>query len=77
MSTTTCNASADELYVGDRYLELTGGTWHLEDAEFKATYIDKILRRNKLAPRTVCELGCGAGGVLAALQKKRAATYRT
>jgi 2-polyprenyl-3-methyl-5-hydroxy-6-metoxy-1,4-benzoquinol methylase len=68
-----CVESSDRdalsLYSGTEYLELTAGAWHLEDSPFKARYIDKLARRHDLQPRTVCELGCGAGGVLAELQK--------
>jgi SAM-dependent methyltransferase len=69
MTVNLSTESSDDLYTGDRYLALTSGAWHLEDAPFKARYIDKLVRRNALRPRTVCELGCGAGGVLDALQR--------
>jgi SAM-dependent methyltransferase len=53
-----------EPYVDGRYLEATGGTWHLEDSPFKAKYVDLLVRRNGIPPARVCEIGCGAGGVL-------------
>jgi SAM-dependent methyltransferase len=53
-----------EPYVDGRYLEATGGTWHLEDSAFKAKYVDLLVRRNGIPPARVCEIGCGAGGVL-------------
>lgn len=59
--------TAEALYTDGRYLEATGGRWHLEDAPFKAKYVRRMLARHGLHPRTVCEVGCGAGGVLAEL----------
>src|SRR5262245_18483492 len=53
-----------EPYVDGRYLEATGGTWHLEDSPFQAKYVYMIVRRNGPPPSSVGEIGCGAGGVL-------------
>jgi len=61
---------APQLYTDGEYLEATGGTWHLEDSPFKAKYVDLLIRRNGLKPATVCEIGCGAGGVLAQLRPR-------
>ncbi len=44
-------------------------TWHAEDSPWKARQIEKILRRNGLAPRSIAEVGCGAGEILVQLQK--------
>lgn len=38
-------------------------TWHEEDSAWKATQIIKILDRNGIDPRRICEIGCGAGGI--------------
>ena len=38
--------------------------WHVEDSPWKAHQIDKIIKRNKLNPSTICEVGCGAGQIL-------------
>ena len=62
--------SADVLYTSGDYLAATGGNWHLEDSEFKAKYVDRLVARQGLKPRSVCEIGCGAGGVLAALRQR-------
>lgn len=61
---------AADLYASDRYLDLTGGTWHIEDSPFKAKYVDLLASRNQLSPKSVCEIGCGAGAVLAELRSK-------
>jgi hypothetical protein len=56
-----------DIYKNGEYLE-RNPTWHVEESDFKAKYILRLLRRNKLAPKTICEAGCGAGEVLKQLQ---------
>ena len=41
-----------------------GSTWHVEDSPWKAQQVVKILKRNSLVPRTIAEVGCGAGEVI-------------
>jgi cyclopropane fatty-acyl-phospholipid synthase-like methyltransferase len=57
------------IYEDGTYLENNPG-WHEEDSPWKAAQIARILRRNQVAPATVCEIGCGAGGVLAGLARE-------
>ncbi len=45
-------------------------TWHVEYSPGKARAILEFLRERGLAPRNVCEVGCGAGEVLRLLQKE-------
>jgi SAM-dependent methyltransferase len=45
-------------------------TWHVEDAEWKADQIRRMVVRHKLRTDVVCEVGCGAGGVLHHLHKR-------
>ena len=60
----------NSIYADGTYLSATGGSWHLEDSPFKARWITRMLLRHPdFKPKTVCEIGCGAGGILAALQK--------
>ncbi|MBN1361926.1 MAG: class I SAM-dependent methyltransferase [Sedimentisphaerales bacterium] len=47
-------------------------SWHAEDSAWKARHVIRALERNHLAPRTVCEIGCGAGEVLKQLQQRMA-----
>lgn len=42
-------------------------TWDEEDSEWKARQVLKMFDRNDLAPRSIVEVGCGAGGILAFL----------
>lgn len=70
MATDMATTHHPDLYTDGAYLEATGGTWHLEDAPFKAKYVDLLVQRNGLKPATACEIGCGAGGVLAELRQR-------
>lgn len=45
-------------------------TWHTEDSPWKATQIIKLMERNKLQPRSVAEIGCGAGEILNQLHQR-------
>ena len=38
--------------------------WHEKDSPWKAKNIFKILEKNYLSPRSVCEIGCGSEEVL-------------
>ena len=40
----------------------------VEDSHWKAQQVLKALRRNSLAPTSICEVGCGAGEILLQLQ---------
>ena len=67
-------AVIDESEVGQRYTDgdylKQNPTWHVEDSPWKADQIFRAITRNALSPQTVCEVGCGAGEVLAQLQQK-------
>lgn len=52
-----------ELYVEGKYLK-NNPTWYSENASWKAQNILKIIRRNSLQPKSICEEGCGAGEIL-------------
>jgi len=43
-------------------------TWHEEDSPWKARQVLRMVQAHGLSPKRLCEVGCGAGGVLAALQ---------
>ncbi len=56
------------LYTQGSYLE-QNPDWHVEDSAWKARQVLSMLNRNKLSPRQVCDVGCGAGEVLAELAR--------
>ena len=56
------------IYTDGGYLE-QNPTWHSEDSPWKAEQILKFIGRNQLTPRTVCEVGCGAGEILMRLKR--------
>lgn len=59
-----------DIYTDGTYLERSGGTWHLQDSPLKASWIARMLARHPgTRLETVCEIGCGAGGILSELQK--------
>ncbi len=39
-------------------------TWHVEDSPWKAKQILKMLGRNQISPKSIAEVGCGAGEIL-------------
>jgi SAM-dependent methyltransferase len=41
----------------------------MEDSPWKALQVLRMLRQHKVHPSSVCEIGCGAGGILHALQR--------
>ena len=59
----------DTIYTDGTYLR-NNPDWHADDSAWKATHVANLLERNHLAPRTVCEIGCGAGEVLVTLADK-------
>jgi SAM-dependent methyltransferase len=62
---------ACQTYVDGSYHTATGGTWHLEDSPFKAHQVFRMLQRHPdIEPNSICDIGCGAGGVLVELARK-------
>jgi len=53
-----------ERYTEGQYVS-NNPSWHVEDSAWKAKQILCMLDKNGVHPRTVCEVGCGAGEVLA------------
>jgi SAM-dependent methyltransferase len=53
----------ENIYTSGKYLEVTG-SWHAEDARWKATQIKAMIDAHHLQPKTIAEIGCGSGAVL-------------
>jgi SAM-dependent methyltransferase len=58
-----CQVSVDQRYRDGSYLE-ANPSWGIEDAPWKAAQIGRMLEKQSLRPRTICDVGCGAGHVL-------------
>lgn len=59
---------AQSIYLNGEYLA-RNPLWHIEESEWKAVQIARMLQRNEVSPASVCDVGCGAGEVLRQLQK--------
>jgi hypothetical protein len=57
------------IYMNGAYLE-KNPCWHTDESPFKVTQIMRAVKKNHLRPKTICEVGCGAGEVLKLLQEK-------
>ena len=57
------------MYRDGTYLQVTAGTWDLSDAPFKAAEVLQALKKHRIQPSSVCDIGCGAGGVLREMQQ--------
>ncbi len=54
------------IYTDGGYLE-RNPSWHAEHSGWKADHIASILKDNGVAPKTICEIGCGVGQILVEL----------
>ena len=54
-------------YLSSDYAE-KNPTWDSDDSPWKAQLVHKTLQARGIVPTSLCEVGCGAGGVLAALR---------
>ena len=57
-----------DMYEQEIYAE-KNPTWHEEDAPWKAGHIERMLRKHGLPVGRICEVGCGTGEILLALEK--------
>jgi hypothetical protein len=64
---------ASKIYLDETYLD-NNPTWHVEDSPWKAEQIQKMLLNHNIKPKTICEVGCGAGEILKQLSKKSPST---
>lgn len=56
------------IYVDGTYLE-HNPEWHAEGSPWKAALILDLLKRNNLRPKSVSEIGCGAGEIVVQLSQ--------
>jgi predicted TPR repeat methyltransferase len=56
------------IYLDGEYLA-KNPQWHVEESPWKANQVLHMLRQNHLNPKTICDVGCGAGEVLSQLQR--------
>jgi SAM-dependent methyltransferase len=61
--------SIREFYLNGEYLQ-RNPDWHVSASSWKAEAIIKMLKRNKLQPQSICDIGCGAGEILRILQQR-------
>ena len=61
--------SSNEMYVSGAYFS-NNPDWDIADACWKTDVIIGLLKKNKLSPKQVIEVGCGAGENLVKLLKK-------
>jgi len=54
---------SEKIYTQGEYFD-KNQTWHIEDSPWKSEQLIKIIKRNKLQPNSICEVGCGAGEIL-------------
>ena len=59
------------LYLSGEYLS-KHPSWHVEDSDWKAAHVDRLIRTFSLDVRSVVEIGCGAGEILYRLQQNMA-----
>jgi len=58
-----------ERYLNEEYLA-SNSDWHAKDSKWKSDHIIQLLKKNNIRPKTLCEIGCGAGEILCYLHRK-------
>ncbi|MBY0440468.1 MAG: class I SAM-dependent methyltransferase [Burkholderiales bacterium] len=64
---------AKDMYLDSTYLD-RNPTWDVEDSAWKARQVHGMLARHRMQPKTVAEIGCGAGEILKQLSLLHPAT---
>jgi ubiquinone/menaquinone biosynthesis C-methylase UbiE len=54
---------SNAIYTDGQYLD-KNPDWHVGDSHWKAQQVMRCIRKNNLNPKSVCEIGCGAGEIL-------------
>lgn len=58
----------NDFYTGSEYAD-NNPTWDIEDTQWKARKITGIIQASGIQPKSICEIGCGSGGILAQLRE--------
>ena len=74
-TTITGHVFGQNIYMNGEYLKLNP-FWHIEESSFKVKHILRMMEKNGLQPKVICEVGCGAGEVLRLLQERMDRTCR-
>ena len=56
------------LYTSGEYLQ-KNPLWHADESPWKAKHVLQLMARNGIAPKTICDVGCGAGETLRLVQE--------
>lgn len=64
-----------DIYTDGTYLH-QNPSWHVEHSAWKAQHVLSMLQRHQLAPKTIAEIGCGAGETLKQLHDALDASVR-
>ena len=59
----------EHFYTSDAYIK-NNPDWHVDAAPWKASSVLEMIKRNHLDPRSVGEVGCGAGEILRIMQQQ-------
>ena len=57
------------IYTDGQYLE-SNPDWHESHSDWKSAFVVKALEKHGITPRSVAEIGCGAGQILVELKAK-------
>ncbi len=58
-----------DLYTSGDYIK-KNPLWHTDEAPWKAKYILQMMVKHNIAPKTICDVGCGAGEILKLVQER-------
>lgn len=66
--------ASEDIYTSGDYAAKNPG-WHTEHSAWKASQALRLLQKHNLQPRSVCEVGCGAGEILVQMSQKLDAKF--
>jgi len=58
----------NNIYISDFYKK-KNPDWHSSDSKFKLLEIQKILKKNQIKLKKICDIGCGFGNIIFSLSK--------